>query len=276
MSELRPACTRGTNLLAAPGPRLPANWGCAASRRARVGNRAPRVHAGLAFRHPPVPQGASPEPRPACTRGTRLLARARPRHPSGRQETTRWGGPMPETACRVYTRDAVSGDARQPAGGAGRAGGPRQARTGGRPVQPWPVLSLSDPRRSVCPRSARLLGTPLQSAACGAINLQTLAANSRSEHSHPDSAAMEGWQGGLSSCRPAISQAMAANPRCEHSYPSPAANQVRNDGQMAASSRRECSLSEVAATLQGGRCPLGPSTCCNAGSNHDPRRELTS
>ena len=183
--------------------------------------------------------------------------------PAPLQQARRPGGmsPMSGTACRVYTRDAISGSARQPAGGAGRAGGPREG-----PPR-WPPRSTGPPSPSLAlgGPSARgrhgSLGAPPQSTARGAINLQTLAANSRSEHSHPDSAAMEASRVTSPSCQPAISQAMAANPRCEHSYPSPAANQVRNDGQMAASSRRECSFREVAATLQGGRCPLGPSTC---------------
>jgi hypothetical protein len=155
--ELRPACTRGTHLPAAPGPRLPANWGCAAPRRAHVGNRAPCVHPGLAFRHPPVPQGRlCLEPRPACTRGTHLLARARPRHLSSRQDDPAGWAPCqePRAACTRGTRFPVMRGSRRAARVERWA--PGQARTGGRPVQPWPVLSLSDPRRSVCPRSARL------------------------------------------------------------------------------------------------------------------------
>jgi hypothetical protein len=65
-------------------------------------------------------------------------------------------GPMSGTASRVYTRDAVPDGARQPAGGVGRAGGPRE-----RPVPViapfhWPAPSPSDHRWSLCPRSARL------------------------------------------------------------------------------------------------------------------------
>ena len=44
--KLHPMRTRGTNFLAAPKSRRPANWGSAASRRARVGNRESCVHAG--------------------------------------------------------------------------------------------------------------------------------------------------------------------------------------------------------------------------------------
>ena len=105
--EPRHACTRGAHLPAAPGPRLPANWGCAASRRARVGNRVPCVHAGVAFRHPPVSQGRlCLEPRPACTRGTRLLTRARPRHPSSRQDSPAGWAPCrkPRVVCTRGTR----------------------------------------------------------------------------------------------------------------------------------------------------------------------------
>ena len=155
--ELRPARTRGTHLPAAPGPQLPANWGSAASRRAGVGNRAPRVHAGLAFRHPPVPWGRlCLEPRPACTRGTHSLARARPRHPSSRQDDPAGWAPCrkPRVVCTRGTRFLTARGSRR-AARAERVG-PGKARPGGRPVQPWTALSPSDPRRSVCPRSAWL------------------------------------------------------------------------------------------------------------------------
>ena len=138
--EPRPACTRGTNFLAAPMSRRPANWGSAASRRARVGNRVPCVHAG-----------------------------------------------------RVFRRRAAAGGRR------GSSGGPR-----GRPAPVAVPFNLgpSSPSLTLDGPSARgrhgSLGTPPQSAARGDIKLPTLAANSRSEHSHPDSAAMEGQQGHVS------------------------------------------------------------------------------
>ena len=103
----RPACTRGAHLPATPGPRLPANWGSAASRRAHVRNRVPCIHAGVAFRHPPVPWGRlCLEPRPACTRGARLPTRARPRHPSSRQDSPAGWAPCrkPRVVCTCGTR----------------------------------------------------------------------------------------------------------------------------------------------------------------------------
>lgn len=92
-------------------------------------------------------------PSRAYTRGAPSDAGAAP---APLKQAKRPGGmsPMSGTACRVYTRDAISGSARQPAGG---AGGPR-----GRPAPTaapfhWPALSLPDLRRSLCPRSARPL-----------------------------------------------------------------------------------------------------------------------
>ena len=155
--KLHPMRTRGTHLPAAPKSRRPANWGSAASRRAHVRNRVPCVHAGVAFRHPPVPWGRlCLGSRPACTRGTGFLTRARPRHPSGRIDAPVGLAPCrkPRVVCTRGTRFPAARGSRRAARARGWA--PRQARTGGRPVQPWPVLSLSDPRRSVCPRSARL------------------------------------------------------------------------------------------------------------------------
>jgi hypothetical protein len=83
----RPMRTRGTSFPATPRPRRPANWGSAVSRRAHVSNPAVCVHAGLAFRHPPVPWGRfCQEPRAACTRGSRSLTWTRPQLPSSRQD----------------------------------------------------------------------------------------------------------------------------------------------------------------------------------------------
>ena len=133
--KLHPMRTRGTNFLAAPRPRRPANWGSAASRRAHVRNRVPCVHPGLAFRHPPVPQGRfCLEPRPACTRGTGFLTRTRPRHPSGRQDASVGLAPCqkPRVVCTRGTRFPAARGSRRAARARGWA--PRQARTGGRPV----------------------------------------------------------------------------------------------------------------------------------------------
>ena len=80
-----PACTRGTDFLAAEGCRCPANGRNVSAERADVGNLAPCVHAGWTFWHPWGFTGASClRSRPACTFGTRFPTRGRSWPPANR------------------------------------------------------------------------------------------------------------------------------------------------------------------------------------------------